>query len=230
MHISGPDLTKNPEQESQTHVTNDLSTLEPPITSDSSLLVLAEESILVDQVRDGNREAFAQLVRPQMSKAYRVALRITGNKEDAEDAIQQALLKAYAHIDQFHSKSRFSTWLLRITINEALGKLRKQRAENAHLSYGSHGSSKEGADPAEMIRASDDARPEMLYVKQEKQRLLREAIDGLRGTSRAVVWLLGLEERQTKETARILNLSEAAVKARFLRARRKLRECLAERM
>ncbi len=207
---------------------NDLSTLEAPTAGDSSPLIYAEESILVDQARDGDAEAFEQLVQPQMSKAYRVALRITGNREDAEDAIQQAMLKAYAHIDQFHSKSRFSTWLLRITINEALGKLRKQRAENAHLSYGSV--AEDGADPVEMIRAKDDARPEMLYVKQEKQRLLWEAIDGLRGTSRAVVWLLGLEERQTKETARILNLSEAAVKARFLRARRKLRECLADRM
>jgi RNA polymerase sigma-70 factor, ECF subfamily len=209
-------------------VMNNLSTLEAPIVDDSSLLVCAEESILVDQARDGDAEAFEQLVQPQMSKAYRVALRITGNREDAEDAIQQALLKAYAHIDQFHSKSRFSTWLLRITINEALGKLRKQRAENAHLSFSS--SSEDGADPAEMIRASDDVRPETLFVKQEKQKLLWEAIGGLRGTSRAVVWLLGLEERQTKETARILNLSEAAVKARFLRARRKLRECLADRM
>lgn len=207
---------------------SNLSALKAPIASDNNLRVLAEESILVDQVRDGDREAFGRLVRPQMSKAYRVALRITGNREDAEDAFQQALLKAYAHIDQFHSKSRFSTWLLRITINEALGKLRKQRAENAHLSYG--GNSEDGVDPAEMIRASDDTRPETLYGQQEKQRILREAIDGLRGTSRAVVCLLGLEERQTKETARILHLSEAAVKARFLRARRKLRACLAERM
>jgi len=207
---------------------NDLSTLEAPIAGDSNPLIHAEESILVDQARDGDAEAFEQLVQPQMSKAYRVALRITGNREDAEDAIQQAMLKAYAHIDQFHSKSRFSTWLLRITINEALGKLRKLRAENAHLSHGSV--AEDGADPMEMIRAKDDARPEMLYVKQEKQRLLWEAIDSLRGTSRAVVWLLGLEERRTKETARILNLSEAAVKARFLRARRKLRECLAYRM
>jgi len=207
---------------------NDLSTLEAPIAGDSNPLIHAEESILVDQARDGDAEAFEQLVQPQMSKAYRVALRITGNWEDAEDAIQQAMLKAYAHIDQFHSKSRFSTWLLRITINEALGKLRKLRAENAHLSHGSV--AEDGADPVEMIRAKDDARPEMLYVKQEKQRLLWEAIDSLRGTSRAVVWLLGLEERRTKETARILYLSEAAVKARFLRARRKLRECLADRM
>ena len=143
---------------------NDLSTLEAPIAGDSNPLIHAEESILVDQARDGDAEAFEQLVQPQMSKAYRVALRITGNREDAEDAIQQALLKAYAHIDQFHSKSRFSTWLLRITINEALGKLRKLRAENAHLSHGSS-VSEDGADPVEMIRAKDDARPEMLYVQ-----------------------------------------------------------------
>ena len=222
----GSDLRKL--GEGAKHMMNDLSTLEAPIAGASNPLIHAEESILVDQARDGDAEAFEQLVQPQMSKAYRVALRITGNREDAEDAIQQAMLKAYAHIDQFHSKSRFSTWLLRITINEALGKLRKLRAENAHLSHGSV--AEDGADPMEMIRAKDDARPEMLYVKQEKQRLLWEAIDSLRGTSRAVVWLLGLEERRTKETARILNLSEAAVKARFLRARRKLRECLADRM
>lgn len=208
-------------------MTNDPNTLETPTTSDANLPIFAEESILVGQAREGNCEAFARLVRPQISTAYRVALRISGNKEDAEDALQQALLKAYSHIDQFHSKSRFSTWLLRITINEALGKLRKRRAENAHLFFDN---SKEGEDLTEMIRAGDDVRPEVVYAKQEKQRLLREAIAGLQETSRAVVWLLGLEERQTKEAAELLNLSEAAVKARFLRARRELRECLAERL
>lgn len=204
-----------------------LNSLEAPVTNDGNPSISADESALVVQARRGSRDAFATLVRPQMSKAYRVALRITGNREDAEDAIQQALLKAYSHIDQFHSKSRFSTWLLRITINEALGKLRKQRAENLHLS---HGAADDGANPAEMVRASDDVRPEVVYAKREKQRLVREAIDGLHGTSKAVVWLLGLEERQTRETAEILHLSEAAVKARFLRARRKLRECLAEQI
>lgn len=204
-----------------------LSTLEAPVANDCNLSISADESVLVAQARHGCRDAFTTLVRPQMSKAYRVALRITGNREDAEDAIQQALLKAYSHIDQFHSKSRFSTWLLRITINEALGKLRKQRAEKAHLFYSA---SEDGSDPAEMVRAGDDARPEVVYAKREKQRLVREAINGLQGTSKAVVWLLGLEERQTRETAEILHLSEAAVKARFLRARRKLRACLAEQV
>jgi DNA-directed RNA polymerase specialized sigma24 family protein len=67
-------------------------------------------------------------------------------------------------------------------------------------------------------------------VKWEKQRLLRQAIDGLQGTSRAVVWMLGMQERKTKETARLLNLSESAVKSRFLRARQQLRESLADRI
>jgi DNA-directed RNA polymerase specialized sigma24 family protein len=67
-------------------------------------------------------------------------------------------------------------------------------------------------------------------VKWEKQRLLRQAIDELQGTSRAVVWMLGMQERKTKETARLLNLSESAVKSRFLRARQQLRESLADRI
>jgi DNA-directed RNA polymerase specialized sigma24 family protein len=70
----------------------------------------------------------------------------------------------------------------------------------------------------------------LLYVKWEKQRLLKQAIDELQGTSRAVVWMLGMQERKTKETARLLNLSESAVKSRFLRARQQLRESLADRI
>jgi RNA polymerase sigma factor for flagellar operon FliA len=78
--------------------------------------------------------------------------------------------------------------------------------------------------------ATDAFQPEVLYAKRENQRVLREAIAGLRGTLQVVVSLLGLEEHQSKEAAKILNLSQSAVKTRFLRARQELRECLAERM
>ena len=81
-----------------------------------------------------------------------------------------------------------------------------------------------------MLRASDSLHPEVLYSQAEKGRILREAIDTLGATSRGVVWLLGLQEHRSKEVASILNLSQAAVKTRFCRARRQLRECLAERM
>ncbi|MGA3293895.1 MAG: sigma-70 family RNA polymerase sigma factor [Candidatus Acidiferrales bacterium] len=187
----------------------------------------AEETALIERARRKDGAAFASLIQPHMCKAYWAALRITGNREDAEDVTQQSLLKAYTHMDQFHEKARFSTWLLRITINEALGKLRQRRSESLHRSCRFVN---EGSSESEMLEAGDEARPEVLYVKTERGRLLREAIGGLRGNSRAVVWLLGLEERQMKETARILNLSEAAVKARFMRARQKLRSCLEGRV
>jgi RNA polymerase sigma-70 factor (ECF subfamily) len=164
-----------------------------------------------------------------MRKAYHVALKITGNREDAEDAAQQTLLKAYAHIDQFHGDARFSSWLIRIAINEARMKVRKRRSEDCYLSYDV---STPGRNPStvEMLCAGESSHPEVLYSKGETQRVLREAIDGLRSSSRVVVWLLGLQERQTKEAAKILNLSESAVKTRFLRARQQLRECLTERI
>ena len=185
-----------------------------------------DEMLLVMQARNGDSGAFSKLVRPYMRKAYHVALKIAANREDAEDATQQTLLKAYAHIEQFHGNARFSSWLIRIAINEARMKVRKRRSESFHLSYDpGPGSPK----PLEMLCAGDSSHPDALYTRSEAQRVLREAIDGLRSSSRVVVWLLGLQERQTKEAAKILNLSESAVKTRFLRARQQLRECLADR-
>lgn len=191
-------------------------------------LRLEDELVLVMQAREGDNAAFSRLVRPYMRKAYHVALKITGNREDAEDAAQQTLLKAYAHIDQFHGDARFSSWLIRIAINEARMKVRKRRSEDFYLSYDV--APERGISPLETLSAGESSHPETLYSRRETQRVLRDAIDGLRSSSRVVVWLLGLQERQTKEAAKILNLSESAVKTRFLRARQQLRECLADRM
>ncbi|HEV2306255.1 MAG TPA: sigma-70 family RNA polymerase sigma factor [Candidatus Acidoferrales bacterium] len=187
-----------------------------------------DESLLVSQARNGDNAAFSKLVTPYMRKAFHVALKITGNREDAEDAAQQTLLKAYAHIDQFHGDARFSSWLTRIAINEARMKVRKRRSEDFYLCYDI--APGKGISPLEMLCAGESSHPEAVYSRSEKRRVLREAIDGLRSSSRVVVWLLGLQERQTKEAAKILNLSESAVKTRFLRARQQLRDCLAERI
>ncbi len=184
--------------------------------------------LLVGRARAGDNAAFSKLVRPYMRKAYHVALKITGNREDAEDVAQQTLLKAYAHIDQFHGDARFSSWLIRIAINEARMKVRKRRSEDFYLSYDV--APDRGVSPLELLCAGESSHPEALYSRRETQRVLRDAIDGLRSSSRVVVWLLGLQERQTKEAAKILNLSESAVKTRFLRARQQLRACLADRM
>ena len=93
----------------------------------------ADASVLVACAQAGDQAAFSRLVQPHMRKIYHVALRITRNREDAEDASQQTLLKAFANIGQFHGASQFSTWLIRIAMNEALMAIRKRRSEDSHL-------------------------------------------------------------------------------------------------
>ncbi len=187
-----------------------------------------DELYLVKRAQSGDKNAFAHLIQPYIRKAYHVALKITRNREDAEDASQQSLLNAYAHIHQFRGQSRFSSWLMRIAMNEALIKVRKRRSEDHYLTYES--STGEEPNPVDMLSASDAYHPEKLYSKAEDHRALREAIDGLGSGSKVVVWLLGMQEWQAKEAATMLKLSQSAVKTRFSRARQQLRECLAERM
>ena len=93
-----------------------------------------EASLLVEQARAGDEAAFTRLVQPYMSKVYHVTLKITRNREDAEDASQQTFLKAFANIRQFQGASQFSTWLTRIAMNEALMVIRKRRSQHSHLS------------------------------------------------------------------------------------------------
>ena len=183
---------------------------------------------LVRQAQAGDEAAFARLVQPHMRKTFHVALKITRNREDAEDASQQTLLKAFANIKQFQGASQFSPWLTRIAMNEALMVMRKRRSEDSHLTYDSDSGEKPTA--IERICAADTAQPEVLYAKREHHEALREAIGNLRGTLRVVVWLLGIEEHNSKDAAKILNLSQSAVKIRFSRARQELRECLADRI
>jgi RNA polymerase sigma-70 factor, ECF subfamily len=185
-----------------------------------------DESTLLERAQAGDESAFSSLLRPYVHMPYHVALRITGNREDAEDASQQSLLKAFTHIGQFQGDSQFSTWLTRIAINEALMKLRKRRSEKVWVSPMDE--SEEDHNPVDMIAASDDVHPEALYMKWENQRRVRTSIDSLRGISRAVVWMLVMQERKIKETAQLLRLSESAVKSRIMRARQQLRESLAD--
>jgi RNA polymerase sigma-70 factor, ECF subfamily len=187
---------------------------------------VVDESILVRRAQAGDEKAFSLLLRPYIRLSYHVALRIIGNREDAENASQQCLLKAYTHIGQFQGDSQFSTWLTRIAINEALMKLRKRRSEKVWLSPMDE--SGEEQNPVDMLPASDDVHPEALFMKWEHARRVRSSIESLRGISRAVVWMLVMQERKIKETARFLQLSESAVKSRIMRARQQLRESLAD--
>jgi RNA polymerase sigma-70 factor, ECF subfamily len=187
-----------------------------------------DEALLVELAQGGDEKAYGRLVEPYMRKAYHMALKITRNREDAEDAAQQGFLNGYAHIHQFNGQAKFSSWLLRIVINEALTKIRQRKAQDHYLSY--DGVPEHGLDISKAPFAGDAFHPEVLFAKAERGRLLRNAIDGLQRTSAIVVRLLGLEEKQTGEAARMLNLSRSAVKTRYARARQELRGCLAERV
>jgi RNA polymerase sigma-70 factor, ECF subfamily len=185
-----------------------------------------DTSVLVRRAQAGDQAAFARLVEPHMGKTYHVALKITRNREDAEDASQQALMKAFANIGQFRGNSQFSTWLVRIAMNEALMLVRKRRSEDSHLAYDND--TPDGRAAIENVRAAEGAHPEVLYAAHEHREALWSAISRLRETLRVVVWMLGIEEHKSKDAARMLNLSRSAVKIRFSRARRQLRACLGD--
>ena len=156
-------------------------------------------------------------------KVYRVAKNITRNDEDAEDVLQEAFLKAYEHLNTFKGDSKFYTWIVRIAVNEALMKLRKRKGDrivslDAPIETGEETVTRE-------IAVWDD-NPEQRYGQEEYQKILDEAIEGLKPDFRIVFHLRDIEELSTEETAETLGISIPAVKSRLLRARLALRERL----
>ena len=152
---------------------------------------------------------------------------MTRNQEDAEDARQEAMLKAFLHLDRFEGRSRFSTWVTRIAMNEALMKLRSRRS-------GKQVSLDEMVDAGDsevLVRkvSKPNEHPDQIYARRELQETLAEAIADLQPQSQRVFVLRALEQRSTSETAKVLKVSPTAVKSRFRRARLQLRQRLADR-
>jgi RNA polymerase sigma-70 factor, ECF subfamily len=185
---------------------------------------LENETALVAEAQAGNPNAFAALMGQYESHVYRLALNITQNPQDAEDALQDAFLKAYTHLGEFRGDSLFSTWLVRIATNEALTKIRKRPPESRTSSAESGGSDQEASRPREIKDNNDN--PEERYGKTELLEILSEAIESLDVSLRMVFVLRDIQSFSTEDTARLLGLSEAAVKTRLMRARMKLRQRL----
>jgi len=182
-----------------------------------------DESALVQRAKRGETEAYSELVRKYENKVFRLAKNITQNDEDAEDVLQDAFVKAYEHLDDFHEQSKFYTWLVRIAVNEALMRLRKRKTDRTVPLD-------EPVDTGEetVVReiAVWDDNPEEKYGTTEIRRILDEAIQSLKPAFRTVFQLRDIEELSTEETAQLLGLSIPAVKSRLLRARLQLREKL----
>ncbi len=187
-----------------------------------SAIVRDDEPALVASAKAGDTSAFEELVSRYERKIFRLAQNITGNREDAEDTTQEAFLKSYAHLQEFQGDSRFYTWLVRITVNEALMRLRKRRPNQVSLDEPVE--SEEDFMPRELEDWGPS--PEQRYAQTELQGILSEVIEKLDPAFRVVFILRDVEELSSEETAALLGLSVPAVKSRLLRARLKLRQKL----
>jgi len=185
---------------------------------------LENENTLVADARAGNGDAFAALLSQYDTRLFRLALRITGNQQDAADALQEALLKAYKGIVGFRGESRFYTWIVRIVLNEGLMKLRERRRDFMVSVDEPIQTDDDNFMPREIEDWGDN--PEQTYSKTEFDAILNQNLDQLEPTLRIVFLLRDVEGFSIEETARTLGLSIAAVKTRLLRARLKLRERL----
>jgi|SRR5580692_116644 RNA polymerase sigma-70 factor (ECF subfamily) len=178
---------------------------------------------LVQASKNGDVAAFEQLVKRYDGKLFRIAQSVTRNREDSQDVVQETFLKAYQHLGDFRGDSQFSTWLFRITVNQSLMKLRKQRAiKDVSLDEDFQGDGDKL--PLEVIDWAPN--PEQLYRTSELREILIKTIEELPPILRTVFVLQDLEGLSTIQTAEALTLSQPAVKSRLWRARLQLRERL----
>lgn len=192
-----------------------------PVGGDNS--VEYDDETLVAAARNGSPAAFEKLVERYKCRVFRVARTFTQNLEDAEEIMQDAFVQAFRNLSYFRGDSRFYTWLVRITINAGLMKLRRRRLHL--LSIDDH----LDGDDSVLLRALRDCgpTPEHRYFQQELRNILAASIGQLRPVYRTVFELRDIKGFSTEETSRALNISLTAVKSRLLRARLQLRRDIA---
>jgi RNA polymerase sigma-70 factor (ECF subfamily) len=193
-------------------------------TSSSANRVVAEEDAsLVAAAKATDTRAFELLVEQNERKIFSMAHRITRNREDAEDVVQQSFQKAFINLKKFEGDSLFSTWLTRIAINEALMLLRRKRGSR-EVPIAESTSKDEAVLPLDFPDSGPN--PEDSYLDREQEQVLSAALNKLRPGIRKAIELRDLGELSTGETALVMGLSVSAVKGRVFHGRRKLRETL----
>jgi RNA polymerase sigma-70 factor (ECF subfamily) len=181
---------------------------------------------LIARIRNGESSLFAELVKPYERRVYVTALALLRNEADAQDVAQEAILKAFMYLRQFRGESRFSTWLIQITVNEARMRQRKQHADLFEPLAEPH---TDGDEAAYTPRDFADWReiPSEALEKSEFRIILAKALASLGQIYREVFLLRDVEHLSIEETAQALSISVASVKTRLLRARLMLRDILA---
>jgi RNA polymerase sigma factor (sigma-70 family) len=181
----------------------------------------SSDSHLLSAARKGDRAAFGTLFERHSKKIFHSTLRITRNREDAEDALQDCFLSGLLHLNDFDGRSQLSTWLTRIAINAALMKLRRNRySREVPMEF----TDEEGKERPRLHLIDCSLNPEETYTQRERATLLRDALGSLRPRVRAAIEICQLQECSVRETARKLGISTAAAKGRLFHARIALRK------
>jgi RNA polymerase sigma-70 factor (ECF subfamily) len=182
------------------------------------------EQELLRRVQAGEKQLFYEVVKPYERRVYSAALTVLRNEADAEDAAQEAILKAFTHIRQFRAEARFSTWLIQIAVNEALMRRRRAHPEiiepiGERQEEGGQYTPRDFADWREI--------PSEVLERKEIRQKLADAVAALAQKYRDVFVLRDVQHLSIEETAEALGISQASVKTRLLRARLMLRDLLA---
>jgi len=168
-----------------------------------------------------DKQAFTQLVDRESERIYRLALKMVGNIQDAEDVLQETFIKAYDNIKGFEGRSKVSTWLYRIAVNESLMLLRKRKDNITSIDAGAETDQGEFL-PKQIVDWC--CLPEKELMSSEASEFISNAMRKLSDSNRAAFLLRDVEGLSTREAAETLAISESALKIRLMRARMQLRE------
>jgi len=175
-----------------------------------------DEQVWLEQARRGNKEAFGNLIEAYQSPVFNLAYRMLGNADEAEQAAQEAFIRAWTRLDSYDSAHKFSTWLLSITSNYSIDQIRKRRAQLLSI---------DGPLPAHpALMSGGEASPEVQVVEDERQEAVQQLLNTLPEDYRQAVVLRYWYDMSYEEIAEVMDTSVSAIKSRLFRARRQMAE------
>ena len=177
-----------------------------------------DERFLIKRAANGDPEAFEDLIRAHEGRMYAVTLRMCGNRDDAQDCMQEAMLRIYRAMDSFRGQSSFGTWVYRITMNTCLDELRRKKVRQS--------TSLDAMLDTGWAPTDENENPELHSLRGEQRRSIEKAISKLPDDMKAAVVLRDVQGFSYEEIARVLNANIGTIKSRISRGREKLRETL----
>jgi RNA polymerase sigma-70 factor (ECF subfamily) len=181
---------------------------------------LNEESIWLEQARQGDKVAFGKLIEAYQGPVYNLAYRMLSNSGEAEEAAQEAFIRAFTRLDSYNPAHKFSTWLLSITSNYCIDQLRKRRAILLSID--------EPLPPHPALSADQEKRPESQLIMNEQQAMVQSLLESLAPDYRQTVVLRYWHDLSYEEIAEMMDTTVSAIKSRLFRARKQLADLALE--